>query len=358
MKIKLPIKNGKKYTFHRTKFVRLWNQFHPENSIESEEDLRNEEVYRWLEGYIEDEKTPLANETKRSYLNALKQIIKENVDDSVKLRFDQKISTLSKKIIEVENNNRLNPVEDNYWMEWAEVLSILKGLEALTKEEESSVKKLGKREKSRQWSPKRHRLWQQRLLLSLYVNQPVPLRHNYSHVLFMPANIPDSESKINYIFENPDKGEWIFHLGNDKVIQSHGPLDIPIEPENRQIIEIMLALFGPRKFLLTSDRDLEKPLEACEAQPVKHNTIRLLSSIPHPQKEWKPSHLGLFTLRSAKATHFLNEPNRSENEVAEFARRMRTSVLMLRSYYKKIPFSENENGLRPVLKMPPIDLLT
>lgn len=349
MKVKVSAQvDGKKYTFHRTKFVRLWNKFHPENSFESEDCLQNPEVYTWLESYLEDEKSPLANESRRSYLNALKQIIRNTAPENIGARLDQKIRLLSKKIFEIENDNRINPVEDKNWMPWEEILEILQGLEDNTKTEEESVKlSMGKRKQNKDTGPlpvKRYQTWQQRLLLSMYVYQPAPLRHNYSCVLFLPDIDPaeDPFVKTNYIYEHRNTGEWWLHLGKDKVIDSHGPVDILVDSKIRLIIETMLGLFGPRKYLLTHSRKLDFPLEATESQPVKNNTIRLLASIPHPKKDWSHSNICLFTLRSSKATHFLSDPNRSENEIAVFAKQMRTSVMMLRSYYKKITTVTNK----------------
>lgn len=272
-----------------------------------------------------------ALETKRTYLNALKQLLrieyeKQIVPPEESNRWLQVIEQVSEQhsmatneTLRSEKDNALkNSGRDTRWIPWNEILAIFDSLAHRCEE-----------------NPLNYRLAQMRLMLAMYVWQPAPLRLNYSCVRLFPD---EAERRVldehghNYVYEDNESHRMRFQLNDDKVVQSRGSVTIDVDERLSSIIRSMERHFGYRRYLLTHPTDYTKPLDQDSGQ--KAATIRMLASIPVKDEE-RPAQLSVCSIRSAFVTRFL-EQNPSENAIEQVAREMRTSVPMMRIYYRKI----------------------
>lgn len=181
-----------------------------------------------------------------------------------------------------------------------------------------------------------YRYWQQYLLLSLYLDQP-PWRLNF-HKVFNCLSMPHDEilrtipQHENYIYRN-ENGKPTIHLGHDKQVDFKGREERELADSVCLIIEEMERIFGPRAFLLTHYEDYSKPL-GDNTKSGRVTAARLMSTIP--DLKGKRSNLCVNNIRSAYATHMMEQGNMSLKDKRDLANHMRTSVGCLEKNYHKV----------------------
>ncbi len=254
------------------------------------------------------------HDTTRTYLSHLKQLAllhglplhePENALLNEKFRLALKDHHNEAQLI--ESNNTLDSKMDEHWRTWEDIHGLYAAL-------------LQKRD----LFPADYKLAQQCLLMSLYLFVP-PLRMNYGNAAMFPREPLDED---NYVFLRDDAC-W-FHLGQDKVSDSHGSMEFPLPKEAMENLQCIETRFGLRPFLLTLCKHTQKALFSRRAGAMY---AQLLSTIPDLQGN--PSHLRVFHFRSAKITHFIHEQHSVAEEQA-LAKSMRTSHSYFQSHYRKI----------------------
>jgi hypothetical protein len=273
------------------------------------------EIREWLYDHL-NTKHAATDETRRTYLNALKQLIKhdqcKNIDPTIRDAFVNRVTDehhiLSKRVKETESKNQLDPKEDKHWMSWDIIQQLLTSLETICDYDLSKSYD--------------YKLWQQRLLLSMYVYQPAPLRQDYNNVILQ------WDADTNCIHEGQ------FYLRRDKVSNSQGDTVIPLHPNIIRLLNTMEQKFPGRRYLITDLVDRAQPIDKPDKK--KSRISALLDTIPRIDDPTEPSHLGVITIRSAYASAFLSDASHTENDILSVAKQMRTSKDMMRTYYRKI----------------------
>jgi hypothetical protein len=151
-----------KYQFYRRRIPADWNKLHPERQYAALDDLLKDEGDAAIEFFIELLKTSnYRAESRRSYLNALKQLGREYFSQAALNDLESILRRMSQMIQENEEENKLNEFEDAKWIPWDTVLDLYDKLV------------------DRMFTPPGldYEGWQCYLLFSLYVLNP-PLRHN------------------------------------------------------------------------------------------------------------------------------------------------------------------------------------
>jgi hypothetical protein len=265
------------------------------------------------------------NETKKTYANSLKQIIKyQSTPDQLldRTEFIKKLGDYCSQhallALTEKRDNTLDYKADKNWITWENIQNIYSNLSELIKKAEIETKS----------QVKLFKLYQQRLLLGMYVNHP-PLRLNYGEVLlnYTPNTEINETNNKNWI-----SFDYICNITNDKVAFFKGPCKFNLHQETiNQIKEIQLK-FGKSPYLLSKLKNRNEPLDANDSI-CKRLTANLLKSIP--MLDGKNSNLCIFIIRSARVTKFMSEGH-STNEEEEFAEKMRTNTRCFYSHYRKI----------------------
>lgn len=326
------------YEYHRSYLIQFWKRKHNEEVMQGRtEELHWVDVPRtWLVQapfllqQIQQHRT-WAVETKRTYVNALKQILRLEAekndlkpDDQMALldviqQVSQSHAALTSETLRSEKDNLLhNEGRDSRWMPWSDIVALAPGLERRIDQKQLHV----------------YQLRQMLLLLRLYTLQPAPLRLNYGAARLFPSDAECATleaSNENYVTRLAG-GCYRFHLNHDKVAGSRGTTVIPLHETICRQIDELESLYGYRRYLLTQNSNLLKPLD--EPGRLRTGSTQMLAAIPVPSEE-RPSLLNVCTIRSAFATHFLDQAP-SENAVETMAAAMRTSPAMMRVYYRKI----------------------
>lgn len=336
------------YEYHRSYLIKFCERKRREETAKG----RTEE-FQWLEspiGWLDQSEFILQAilthpswtlETKRTYTNALKQILRNEYEQkelpaereseflAAIAHIGSAHSQLSAETLRSEKNNALrNDGRDLRWMPWTTITEIAKALSSRYNTD-----------------PTNYRLAQMDLLLSLYVDCAAPLRLNYGCVRLFPADDERKmldEHELNYVFRNSD-GHDTFCLNHDKLIGSRGATRIELPNEITERIKNLEARFGHRRYLLTHPKNVTEPLDQPHSRC--NGSMQLLAAIPMVNEE-RASLLNVCTIRSAFATKFL-ESLPSENQVEQMAVAMRTSPQMLRIYYRKIDptHPKSDNGV-------------
>jgi hypothetical protein len=274
--------------------------------------------------------TKLAEASKVTYLNAVKQyVVYSGVVDYISVLIDSFIHNTRIKITQQEKENKLDGKEKNRWRSWDSILQIWKHMTDRIQDTDP------------------YYYWQQYLCLSLYVLQP-PLRLDYGNARIYNERPGKEVENDNYLFFEPEKDQFVFHLGHDKVSNKIGWTEFPFPRELVQIMCKMKLLFGHRAYILTHTKDMLAPLDK-EMQKDKFTTPNrneykyLLSSIR--DAEGIRSHLCVDTLRSACYTAFASQPDRSYADKESLARDMRSSFFMMEKSYRKIVHKECQTCL-------------
>jgi hypothetical protein len=175
---------------------------------------------------------------------------------------------------------------------------------------------------------------QQRLALALYLELPLRKDFGCVQIIRNPDDWRGSDDPLrNLLHLTGDGTRAKFLLRRDKVMATIGPTDFTLSEETTAMIRAMDKCYGERPWLLTSPSSVTVPLDALESLD-KRGTYDLLRSIPSP--DGRPSKLSVDSIRTAFANHYLADATLSESALENVARRMRTSLAMLRQRYRKI----------------------
>src|SRR3990167_5762188 len=169
----------KKYAWYHSRFLDLYYLEHKVRATSLYE------IREWVHGYLIQKPNGWTNETVRTYLNALVQLVREEVKFTGKeerlsssflaeIRHERHV--LTKRVYAELKENFPRPGERVFT--WAQIQGILVNLEQETETWANSL-----------FPPKNsyyYRKWQQRLLLSMYVYQECPLRADYHKVWLLP----------------------------------------------------------------------------------------------------------------------------------------------------------------------------
>jgi hypothetical protein len=305
-----------RYKFYRRRLPDVWNIAHPNFRYPTVEALLEHEhdacipffVQHVLDGHM-------TAETRKSYLNALKQLGRDQLSADGLRTLDAQIRDFRVQIKDLETRNECNDTDDAHWIPWTEVTKLFDQFTIRMYE---------------QCQEDPYDVWQCYLLFALYCLQP-PLRNNYSCVFMTPPKMPlellDLTSYVDLSVPEP-----FIHIGHDKVSHIYGTCNIPLDPALVIVIQGLEKKFGPRKYLLTLNTCPRLPLEESNIRTQKTNTARLWTRLSelvgHP--------LNVCMLRSSYATWFLGLPNIPESDVIKAAGCMRTSTDTLRVNYRKV----------------------
>ena len=272
-------------------------------------------MFNYIQGGLWN-KTKLTASSQVGYANALKKLA-VNIDKDLKSEIETFIVSNKQEVQEIEEKNTLDGNEVHRWMPWNTILEIFENLNRLC-------------EAITCFNVSAHRLFQQRLLLALYIYHP-PIRLNYSSVYLDGKNHP-GENRI----VSEEDSDYTFFLEKDKVSSKIGSTSFKLDQRVIDLLlEIKTTFFKEKKraYLLTMSNDPTKPLDT-ENSLHKPNTYRLLSSVPN--LDGTDSKLTIDTLRSSFITHFLQDVNISLAQKKEMAKKMRTSTDMMERSYKKV----------------------
>jgi len=304
-----------KYCAVRSRLVDIWNGAHCSQIYDSMERLLDAQRDACIPFFIDFLKaSEYSNETRKTYLNALKQLGCDQFSVNGLKLLDASLRSFRTLIMEKELQNECDDVEDANWLPWKDIVRLYDDFTCrmfVSSGEDP------------------YDVWQCYLLFSLYVLQP-PLRHNFGHVLLNPPpsgiQYPHLTSYIDLDAETP-----FIYVSYDKVFPTYGAYSISLDPTLVMVIQAINSKFEDRKYLLTKPSNPSEALETSDYVPQKTNTNRLWKRLSqlvgHP--------LNLCMLRSSYATYVLDQTH-SEAELLQIARCMRTSVGVMRSYYKKI----------------------
>lgn len=265
--------------------------------------------------------TKLADSSKVTYLNAVKQLIANSgIEDHITVLVDSFISNTRVKILHQEKENQLDGKEKERWMDWDSILRIWKHMTETINDRDSYTS------------------WQQYLCLSLYVLQP-PLRLDYGNAPILNTPPKEVMEDQNYLYFDAAKDRFMFHLGHDKVSKKTGFTEFEFPRELVQVLCKIKTLFGHRVYILTNSKDTSLPIDGVvqkdQFSVLDRNDYKyLLSSIK--DENGKRSNLCIDTIRSACYTAFASQPGRSYADKESLARDMRSSFFMMEKSYRKV----------------------
>lgn len=317
---------SKKYAWFHSRFLDLYYLEH-RIRVSSLYEIRE-----WMHAYLMKCPNGWTDETVRTYLNALVQLVreearfigKEAVEDKPFLdtiRHERHVLT---KRMRSELQENL-PRENERVFTWSQIEDLLTNLERETE--------LWAGVLSPPKTPFYYRKWQQRILLSMYVYQECPLRADYHKVWLLGPTDPNPEVDTDNFIR-----DGVFYLQYDKVVQYKGRASYALDSRNLVLIDRVAAYFGPRKFLITCNHNPNKPIDETGYAATKTNSRSLMSDI-HEVDSAKKSHLGVNAIRSAFITAYLADPTHSVADWGRMAAKMRNSVIEWELYYRRIPTS-------------------
>lgn len=297
------------------------------NPNKSSKWLSRPDIWRKLMSYYI--KLDRASETRRSYLNALRQLALHH-GMVPGCAFDQELLrhtlSLTREFRDREAKNQPDETDGHVFTP-DELQSMM---DDLTHEIEAPIKqyKIGSRSVS--MDSTRYQLHQQRILLGMYLYHPV-LRQNYGHV-----QLWDTDKSPNYIIKSKSSPSGaMVHIGHDKVSSKYGAAVFPLDERILGFLDDLHDAFPsdpPREWLLTQRYNRTLPLVPSPNSLQSESARKLLASI---KLNGEPSGLNVCQLRVTAASEFYQSP-KSQEEERQMASAMRTSTGVMRQSYHKL----------------------
>lgn len=291
-------------------------------------------------------------ETKRTYLNVVIQVLKqqyanlpanEPMPDSVQTFLESAAFWHRQLTMDVQaeaKRNELDPTNprDANWRDLESIVEILNAhakrmvnthAESMISRRIHFIGMIDDFHEKQPHQPTRHQWYadyQRLLLLVLYLE--IPVRSDFGCVhLKKPDVCPEQYNYVDLTAAPP-----VFVLNQDKAAHlTHSKMSgmtYNLSPKAVEVIMYLNQFWPERRFLITRISDVTQSAGKFMCQ-------QLLSTIKTVDGT-KDSRLGVCTIRSAIATKAC-DLNWSEAEMEILAKKMRTSLATMRSYYRKIP---------------------
>ena len=204
---------------------------------------KKEEIYKFLGAYPDN--------TARNYLNAVIMFIKTLDGNNDKLLEDMgerrdKLHTTYKN--KVANHEKSDKQKEN-WLEWEDIQQVFKDLQNQVKALRLKVKN-----KQKTLSPAEKMIFQDYLLLGLFVLQP-PTRNDYADMLVMSRKeynkLNDTEKEESNFYIKDIKGKSSFIYTQYKTKKKYGNIERTVPQDLERIINAWLKINDTGYLLIT-----------------------------------------------------------------------------------------------------------
>lgn len=247
----------------------------------------------------------LSKNSKKTHLALLLKFSKFNENKEFYDQLKKITNDLRNEIENEEKKNELDEDELNNWVSYDQLLEFREYYKKAYYSDKSNYPNMFKY-----------------LFLSLITLQP-PLRYEYADMKFEDKNIGNNVNH-NYIYFDKKIKKFVMSINNDKVINSHGSINLPIDRKLGDIINDTLVNY-PRVYLFTRKNKNDEPMG-------KSNFSNMLKQI-------SPG-LGIDIIRSAFITYYYSN-NLTLKDKELIANKMRNSVQMAEMNYNKIFKNKN-----------------
>lgn len=248
---------------------------------------------------IEKTTKPYADNSKKSFYSTLAKVILllkgNNLDDPLYLKYSNISTDLGKKVQTVLDNQELTENQKKVWISFSQLEELVQ--KAYDNIDEGSVENMYKG-----------------LIASLYFYHP-PVRVDYGDVkIIKTKKLP--KGKVNFMVK--EDGKYVVHLRNYKMYWKNGEAKVKFSEDLTKVVDDTLD-FLPRKYLLTSTVNVNKPLGDSQLQRSITNIFGF----------------GVDILRKIYGSHFFKKFGGNKIKVSKLAEQMLHDPATFYQYYLK-----------------------